>query len=264
MNEPEYFAMVDKLVREAGFKTNGHPYFNMHKSRLGTTISHFNLWNLSGKNVLDIGAYWGFTPFLLHENGNKVTVLEGDDPDMYPLKPLYARYGIEIIITNLLDSFGDDRVEMHRFPFADNQFDMITCWETMEHFNFNPVGFVKDLHRILKPGGIATLTVPNRAKLDHRIKMAIGRPMGATIEHYYEVYGSPTGALCWHWREYTLKEFVELFARQNFQIVSAAHLTIFQDRAEMSLLRHASRFITRAACAIIPSWGTNCLLTVKK
>jgi hypothetical protein len=108
------------------------------------------------------------------------------------------------------------------------------------------------------------LTVPNRAKLDHRLKMAIGRPHGESIESYYENYGSPTRALCWHWREYTLKEFVELFTRENFQIVSATHLTIFQDRAEMTLRRRASRFITKAACKIVPSWGTNCVVTIQK
>jgi SAM-dependent methyltransferase len=151
MNKREYFAMAEQLTEEAGFPTNG--CFNMHKSRLWTTISHFHLLNLSGKNVLEIGAYWSFTPFLLQKTGNKVTVLEGDDPSIYPLKPMYARRGIEIIITDLFDSFGDTRLEKHKFPFSDNEFDFITCWETMEHFNFNPVGFVKDLRRILKPGG---------------------------------------------------------------------------------------------------------------
>ena len=52
----------------------------------------------------------------------------------------------------------------------------ILCWETMEHFNFNPVKFVRELHRVLKPGARgASMTVPNNAFWQHIFTLLSGR-----------------------------------------------------------------------------------------
>lgn len=45
------------------------------------------------------------------------------------------------------------------FPFPDNQFDSALCNQVLEHV-FNPEDFVKEIHRVLKPGGKLLLTVP--------------------------------------------------------------------------------------------------------
>jgi SAM-dependent methyltransferase len=264
MNIADYTAMADELAKEAGVMDGVHGSFRIHRDRLWETISHFGLWNLTGKNVLEIGAFYGYTPFVLRKSGNTVTVLEGDDPAVYPLKPLYARRGIEIIFTDLFDLFGNSSIGKHKLPFPDNHFDLITCWETMEHFNFNPVGFVKEVRRILKPGGIATFTVPNRASLHHRIKMVMGRPIGEPIDSYYQYYAYEGRFMGWHWREYTLKEFAELFTREQFQIVSARHLTVFQNRPQKSFIREAWHFVNQTVCLLIPSCGTNCALALRK
>jgi SAM-dependent methyltransferase len=264
MNKKEYFALADSLALEAGVQNGIHSSFIMHRDRLWTTISHFDLWKLRDKDVLEIGAFYGYTPFVLHQNDNRVTVIEGDDPIVYDLKPLYAKRGIDLVFADFVDTFGDPDTKKHRLPFADNQFDVITCWETMEHFSFNPVGFVKEVHRVLKPGGIITLTVPNRAKLHHRIRMAIGRPMGETAAAYYHFYNYPRRFMGWHWREYTLKEFAELFVLGGFSIVAAKHLAMFQFEADSNLLRKLKHSLIRMACAAVPSLATNCALVARK
>lgn len=43
---------------------------------------------------------------------------------------------------------------------ADLHFDMILCYETIEHVP-SPGAFLSELHRVLKPGGILVLTTPN-------------------------------------------------------------------------------------------------------
>jgi SAM-dependent methyltransferase len=45
------------------------------------------------------------------------------------------------------------------FPFADDYFDSIVSFEVLEHV-FNPELFLKEAHRVLKPGGTAIFTVP--------------------------------------------------------------------------------------------------------
>jgi SAM-dependent methyltransferase len=44
-------------------------------------------------------------------------------------------------------------------PFADNQFDEILCNDILEHVEYTPV--LKDLHRILAPGGAVHIRVPH-------------------------------------------------------------------------------------------------------
>jgi SAM-dependent methyltransferase len=44
-------------------------------------------------------------------------------------------------------------------PFDDNHFDSILCTEVIEHV-FNPEEILPELHRVLRPGGIALFTFP--------------------------------------------------------------------------------------------------------
>ncbi len=45
------------------------------------------------------------------------------------------------------------------FPFADASFDAILCNQVLEHV-FHPENFLKEIIRVMKPGGILLLTVP--------------------------------------------------------------------------------------------------------
>ena len=46
-----------------------------------------------------------------------------------------------------------------RFPFADGEFDGVLCSQVFEHV-FTPAEFLAEIHRVLRPGGCAVLTVP--------------------------------------------------------------------------------------------------------
>lgn len=45
-------------------------------------------------------------------------------------------------------------------PFADGSFDHVFCIEVLEHVP-NPYGALTDMHRVLRPGGVLVLSVPN-------------------------------------------------------------------------------------------------------
>jgi SAM-dependent methyltransferase len=45
----------------------------------------------------------------------------------------------------------------------------------MEHFNFNPVKFVREFRRVLKPGGKAYINVPNNASFQNLVSLIFGR-----------------------------------------------------------------------------------------
>jgi SAM-dependent methyltransferase len=55
-----------------------------------------------------------------------------------------------------------DKVNIDRspLPYADAQFDAVTCSEVIEHLeNFRAL--LREAHRVLKPGGVLVLTTPN-------------------------------------------------------------------------------------------------------
>jgi ubiquinone/menaquinone biosynthesis C-methylase UbiE len=46
-------------------------------------------------------------------------------------------------------------------PLKDKSFDLILLFEVLEH-SINPTDLIKEIYRVLKPGGLLFLTVPNR------------------------------------------------------------------------------------------------------
>ncbi|MBE2181669.1 MAG: methyltransferase domain-containing protein [Chthoniobacterales bacterium] len=158
----EYRSICDNLLREAFGDGRGDGYFDMHSNRVHEWLVRFDLFKPLG-NLLDIGPFFSLTPFLLQPNSSSVSVLEGDDPAADPLVKMYERRGIAANFTDLNELFGFPRGASRRLPYEDDLFDTILCWETMEHFSFNPVPFVKELGRIAKPDARIIVIVPDRA-----------------------------------------------------------------------------------------------------
>jgi SAM-dependent methyltransferase len=54
---------------------------------------------------------------------------------------------------------ADQLYDGNAFPFADGSFDSVLCNQVLEHV-FNPDDFLREIARVLKPGGKLLLTVP--------------------------------------------------------------------------------------------------------
>ncbi len=52
------------------------------------------------------------------------------------------------------------KFDSYDLPFADGEFDHILCFETVEHFS-EPEKLIRELGRVIKPGGQMVLTTPN-------------------------------------------------------------------------------------------------------
>jgi SAM-dependent methyltransferase len=266
VNPQEYKTLADELAKEAGVENGLHGYYLLHRNRFWQTASHFGLWDLRGKKILEIGPFFSYTPFVLNRHGNEVSVVEGDDPAVYPLQNLYAAHKIEFRLCDLFETFSLPSIQKHSLPFPDNHFDIISCWETMEHFNFNPIGFVRDLRRILKPSGRALITVPNQCKFESRLKLLRGKSIATDIDsynHYYN-YSGEKRFLGFHWREYVLSELAYLFRTQDFSIVSAEHLLTFHNHPNLTLPRKAKRLAAKALCSILPGMRNICAIVAQK
>ena len=54
-------------------------------------------------------------------------------------------------------------------PYADDTYDLVTATEVIEHLE-NPRLFVREINRVLKPGGVCVLSTPNVLNLNSRLR----------------------------------------------------------------------------------------------
>jgi SAM-dependent methyltransferase len=64
-----------------------------------------------------------------------------------------------------------DIVDLNReaLPYADNRFSLVTCLETVEHLE-NYRALIRDVYRVLQPGGVAIFSTPNVLNLRSRFR----------------------------------------------------------------------------------------------
>jgi len=103
------------------------------------------------ENVLDCGCGEGFYTMVLNELYScNITAL---DSDIKLLNMAKARLGSSSKVTFV-------KMDAQELPFPDNSFDKIIFTEVLEHIP-DDQSALKELFRILRPGGIIAITVPN-------------------------------------------------------------------------------------------------------
>ncbi|WP_436517875.1 class I SAM-dependent methyltransferase [Ekhidna sp. To15] len=134
-----------------------------------------------------LSAYHQAKPFI---TGDLLELGCGEGRGVELLAPLADSYigidKIKAVIENLEKQYPDYKFMsgvFPPFPFEDDSFDTIVTFQVIEHVK-DDEGFIKEIHRVLKPGGKALITTPN-------IKMTLSR--------------NP-----WHEREYTGDELTSL------------------------------------------------------
>lgn len=269
MTLADFQTFGDSMHRKLGGSSELHGYFEDAIPRLHFSCQNFGLFEEKPLGrVLEIGPFYGYIPFFLRDRSPSYTVIEGPEPAVDPLIPLYEEANINVQFLDFFEIFGPVNGATHRLPFPDNSFDTVICWETMEHFNFNPVKFVRELFRVCAPGGKVHITVPNKASFQALAGLLSRREAPATILSYYqfEDYRSAgkTAFYGFHWREYTPEELSTLFSKVGFKIAKCRTAVMFHQHKEMSLKRKLLRFVNKCVCSLAPRHGTNVLLTAVK
>jgi SAM-dependent methyltransferase len=163
-------------------------------------------------------------PYVLAPNYVKGDLLEvgcGEGRGIDYLLPSVVSYTaidkIAPVINKLQQKYPQSRFLSGNIPplsdFADNSFDSVVSFQVIEHIQDDRL-FLKEIHRVLKPGGIALITTPNRP---------------------YSLSRNP-----WHIREYTAQELTNLaksfFTNVNMQGIAGNEKVMeYYDRNKKSV-----------------------------
>lgn len=96
-------------------------------------------------------------------------------------------------------------------PYDDGYFDIVTCFDVVEHLPCNPLTQLGEVRRTLKAGGYIYLSGPNAISLAHRQALMAGK-------HPYMPFDLWCGDNYYsHYREYSPAEFYRLLEMTGFE-----------------------------------------------
>ena len=176
-----------------------------------------------GGSVLDLGAGPGVVSLALRLTGACVTVADkweyygGWEPptDDAPrpragtrpgMKQRFEKHGVNVLDVDLVRD---------ALPFPDNSFDMILLLAVIEHLPTPPKRILEELRRLLKPGGVLALEVPNIAALRNRVGLLFGRSIHCPLKEWYfeDCYRG-------HFREMTCAEVRQYVQYLNMELIA--------------------------------------------
>jgi 2-polyprenyl-3-methyl-5-hydroxy-6-metoxy-1,4-benzoquinol methylase len=162
-------------------------------------------------DVADLGAAPGVLSVSLARAGYRVTAVDlGEASDGWGYSDpggvagALDRAGIPLVICDL------DRVP---YSFADSSFDGVVMSEILEHLREYPLESLREVHRMLRPGGLLVLTTPNAAAAKNRVRLLVGKSIYTHLSPDW-LYGLPHAR---HAREYTADELTELLRCAGFE-----------------------------------------------
>ena len=107
-----------------------------------------------GPNLLDIGCAQGFFLYNASKAGYTTKGIEiSQDAAEYAI----MEFGLDI-----------EAKPFEELRFPENHFDVVTLWQVLEHVPY-PLTVLKEVHRILKPGGLLVASTPDIAGIPAKI-----------------------------------------------------------------------------------------------
>ncbi len=169
----------------------------------------------NGDKILDVGCGDGYYLHLLSNLGLKLK-LAGVDFDLNALAS--ARKNLRKEKTSLVQADL-----MRNLPFSDNSFDKVVMSEVVEHLP-NDVKGLKEVYRVLKPGGVLCLSVPNATY------PLLWDPVNWVLEHFLNTHirkGFWAGIWNQHLRLYRPLQIKKVIKKAGFGVSKVESLTFW-------------------------------------
>ena len=125
-------------------------------SRMALTTSRIPMASNNNTCLVDIGGTIFWVPIYAELLGYRQIIMVTRPGSSF------AQYFDMVKTSRDIDlQIVDSDAELDRYPIGDRQVSCVLCFELLEHFAGDPMHFVSECNRILRPGGTLYLTTPN-------------------------------------------------------------------------------------------------------
>lgn len=162
-----------------------------------------------GARILEIGSFPGHFTVVLKRLGYNVA---GVDLDPGRGGAFWEKHGLDVRRTD---------IEQEPLPFPDGAFDVVLFTETIEHLRLNPLHALREIVRVLRPGGRMILSTNNITPV-HRYRFVMG---GRAQSHALEAFQKlETLGHMGHFRIYNYEELRDFCQHVGLRIQRCDYL----------------------------------------
>ena len=195
-------------------------YFSKHSGASILSVIKKTL-DLRGRRVLDFGCGPGYMLERLLENGIRASGLEFSEKSVREATGRLKVY----------PSFeGVTRADRVPTSLEDSAYDVILCVEVIEHlFDEQLLPALREIHRLLVPGGVAVITTPNEEHMEAESQMC---PECGSVFHRWQ-----------HMRRFDVTTLTRLLEECGFSTIVCRATRFSQGRRRRPLrrLKHSVR-----------------------
>lgn len=227
-------------------------YLLRDKARVGEIVERVGPSG-RGKKILDIGCAYGFYDIILKEEfGCDMVGLEmRESVDAYCR--LLRKHNVPVV---------EGALSKERIHIADESFDFVIFSEVLEHLRISPLRALREVHRVLKPGGMMLLTTPNIGYLRNIAHLMTGKNILQPFPENDEGLDNVTDALI-HTRAYVMTEVVHLIQKAGMDVATAGYIS--SEKLDLRLrLNLALHLLFIILITVIPSFRSSILIMAGK
>jgi SAM-dependent methyltransferase len=117
--------------------------------------------------------------------------------------PAHTQVGLQIVKTEV-NHWGE--------YFANESLDVVTSFDSIEHWHHSPRRAFQEAYRVLRPGGVVFIGAPNAVNLRKRVAVPLGRSNWSRFDDWYY-----PDEFCGHVREPVLADLLRLVDDLGFE-----------------------------------------------
>lgn len=218
-----FFGIIEEVEAEVRPYDHVHNYFSALRSSYIDDLLRIDRLHRTG-HLVEVGGYPFCFSLCLRQLTNDLTTVD--------LAPGRAT---DRIRKHYLNVIACD-IERDALPFDDNSVATIVLCATFEHLRVDPLFALREICRVLQPGGRLYLTTPNFYRLGNIVSFALGN--GLAFDPIREYKKLQTVGHMGHVREYTESEIRRFLAATGFTTVSVHRRATPSNRGKLVDMIH--------------------------